>query len=90
MRVAVVGYAGKMGRATVEAIEAANDLTLAARVGSGDELELALRESGSEVAIDFTTPRAVLRTLPTYLELGVSPVVGTTGLPSSRGLARDG
>jgi 4-hydroxy-tetrahydrodipicolinate reductase len=45
-----------------------------------DNLSKALRESGAEVAVDFSTPQAVRDNIQTMLDAGVSPVVGTTGL----------
>ena len=44
------------------------------------DLEAALKESGAEVLVDFTLPSSVLANLRIALGLGVSPVVGTTGL----------
>ncbi|MDQ3814261.1 MAG: 4-hydroxy-tetrahydrodipicolinate reductase [Armatimonadota bacterium] len=45
-----------------------------------DDLAQALRASGAEVAVDFSTPYAVLGNIRTMLDAGVSPVVGTTGI----------
>lgn len=45
-----------------------------------DDLKTALRESGAEVAVDFSTPQAVMENIRIMVEAGVSPVVGTTGL----------
>jgi 4-hydroxy-tetrahydrodipicolinate reductase len=40
----------------------------------------ALRDAGAEVAVDFTTPGAVMANVRTVLELGIHVVVGTTGI----------
>ncbi len=45
-----------------------------------DDLATALRESGAQVAVDFSTPQSVRANVQTMLDAGVSPVVGTTGL----------
>lgn len=45
-----------------------------------NDLGRALRESGAEVAIDFSTPQSVMPNIRAMVEAGVSPVVGTTGL----------
>jgi 4-hydroxy-tetrahydrodipicolinate reductase len=44
------------------------------------DLATALRESGAQVAIDFSTPQSVMPNIQTMVAAGVSPVVGTTGL----------
>ncbi|HIE09390.1 MAG TPA: 4-hydroxy-tetrahydrodipicolinate reductase [Armatimonadetes bacterium] len=44
------------------------------------DLEGALRESGAEVMVDFTTPGAVKENIRVAIECGARPVVGTTGL----------
>lgn len=45
-----------------------------------EELADALKTSGAEVAVDFSTPHAVRENITIMLEAGVCPVVGTTGL----------
>ncbi|PDO11674.1 MAG: 4-hydroxy-tetrahydrodipicolinate reductase [Candidatus Reconcilbacillus cellulovorans] len=49
-----------------------------------DDLELALLESGAEVLVDFTTPRAVFENAKTAIRLGVRPVIGTTGMSAEQ------
>ena len=46
----------------------------------GDNLEAELAQHKPDVLVDFTLPDSVLANLRTALTLGVSPVVGTTGL----------
>ena len=46
----------------------------------GDDLEAELTRHKPDVLVDFTLPDSVLANLRTALTLGVSPVVGTTGL----------
>jgi len=43
------------------------------------DLELALVESRAQVMVDFTTPQSVLNNTKTAINLGVRPVIGTTG-----------
>lgn len=45
-----------------------------------EELGAALRSCGAQVAVDFSTPQAVMVNIAIMVEAGVSPVVGTTGL----------
>ena len=60
MRVAVLGSKGKVGATMVQAVEAADDLTLSAQVDADDPLSL-LTDSKTDVVIDFTHPDAVMR-----------------------------
>jgi len=78
-RVAVLGALGKMGATVCDAVEAADDLTLAARLDEGwDDL------AGAEVAVDFTHPDAVMDNLRRCIAAGVHVVVGTTGFDDAR------
>ena len=80
IRVAVLGAKGRMGSEVVRAVEAADDLTLAAALDVGDDLDL----SGADVAVDFTHPDAVMDNLRACVEAGVHAVVGTTGFDEAR------
>ena len=82
-RVAVIGARGKMGRLACEWIEAASGFQLVASMVRGDDLGVILRQSQSEVALDFT--RAGLGAVHghTILEAGVRAVIGTSGLNQS-------
>ena len=45
-----------------------------------DDLSVALKSSGAQVAVDFSTPQAVRDNIDIMLKAGVAPVIGTTGL----------
>lgn len=77
--VAVLGAFGRMGSAACEAIEAAADCELVARIGSDGTLEDVL-DAGADVAVEFTVPTSVRRNVQWLLERGVHTVVGATGL----------
>ncbi len=93
IRVGVIGAAGRMGRMVCVAVSADPDLDLVVgivRPGTelapdlsdlplSDSME-ALRESGAEVAVDFTRPDAVMGNLRWAIANGIHMVVGTTGL----------
>jgi 4-hydroxy-tetrahydrodipicolinate reductase len=68
-----------MGAEVCKAVEADDELDLVARVERGDDLE-ALESGGAEVAVDFTTPDAVLGNVRWCLEHGIHAVIGTTGI----------
>jgi 4-hydroxy-tetrahydrodipicolinate reductase len=79
-RVAVLGARGRMGSEVVRAVEAADDLALAAALDADDALDLA----GADVAVDFTHPDAVMGNLRACIDAGVHAVVGTTGFDEAR------
>ena len=83
IEVGVVGAAGRMGSEVVRAIDASDDLHLAAALDIGDPLSR-LESSGVQVAVDFTTLDAVMGTLRHCIEQGIHVVVGTTGFDEDR------
>ena len=83
MKVGVLGAAGRMGSTACAAVEAADDLELVARLGSGDPLT-ALTDAGAEVAVDLTRPDAVMANLQFCVEHGIHAVVGTSGFDDER------
>lgn len=78
IEVGVVGAAGRMGSEVVRALDASADLHVAAVIDIGDPLTR-LEGSGAQVAVDFTTPDAVMATLRHCISQGIHVVVGTTG-----------
>jgi 4-hydroxy-tetrahydrodipicolinate reductase len=88
LRVAVLGAQGRMGATVCRAVEAAEDLELVAGLdladaSAGDPAAAAVA-SGAQVAVDFTTPGAVLDNVRTLVAGGVHVVVGTTGFDEAR------
>src|SRR5882757_3069647 len=83
MRVGVLGAKGKVGSTMVAAVQAAEDLTLAAEVDLGDPLSL-LTDANTEVVIDFTHPDVVMGNLEFLIDNGIHAVVGTTGFTAER------
>jgi len=83
MRVAVLGSKGKVGATMVQAVQAAEDLSLSAEVDAGDPLSL-LTDNKTEVAIDFTHPDVVMDNLKFLIDNGIHAVVGTTGFTDER------
>lgn len=75
--VAVLGAAGRMGRAVCAAVEAAGDLALAARIDAGDDLGAVAPRA--RVAVDFTVPGATEANVHALIDLGLHVVVGTSG-----------
>jgi 4-hydroxy-tetrahydrodipicolinate reductase len=84
VRVAVIGASGRMGSEACAAVEAADDMELVARIGSGDAVDDVLADSGAEVAVELTRPAAVMANVDACVRRGVHVVVGTSGLDSER------
>jgi 4-hydroxy-tetrahydrodipicolinate reductase len=83
MRVGVLGAKGKVGSTMVQAVQAADDLTLSAEVDAGDPLSL-LTDSQTQVVIDFTHPDVVMDNLEFLIDNGIHAVVGTTGFTDQK------
>jgi len=83
MRVAVLGSKGKVGATMVQAVEAAEDLSLSAEVDADEPLSL-LTDNKTEVVIDFTHPDVVMKNLQFLIDNGIHAVVGTTGFTDER------
>ena len=94
IKVIVNGANGRMGLATVAAIEADPDLELVGKATRGDDLRSLIQSSGAQVVVDFTTAEVVHETALAIIESGVCPVIGTSGLQEGQvrelqGLARE-
>ena len=78
IKVAVLGSKGRMGAEVVNAVSNASDLELVASIDQNDDFDI-VKNSGAQVAVDFTTPDSVMKNLEMLIDAGISPVVGTTG-----------
>jgi 4-hydroxy-tetrahydrodipicolinate reductase len=80
-RVAVIGAAGRMGRAVCAAVEEVDGLELVGRFDAGEDLgDLA----GADVAVEFSVPGASPDNVAHCVEREVHVVVGTTGWTEER------
>ena len=99
IQVLVSGALGRMGTEICKAVDGADDMTLAGGVdpaatddttiGSNDapvfaSLKTAIEVTRPNVVIDFTRPDVAEANVRCALELGVSCVLGTTGLSEER------
>jgi len=76
-RIGIIGSAGRMGQALVEAIAAAG----AVHSGGADKGDdVAALAAISDVLVDFSSPHALEANLDAAMAAGVPIVVGTTGL----------
>jgi len=74
VKVALLGYRGKVGRVLLPALEAAGHEVVP--IGREDRIEL----DGVDVAINFTRPDSVYTTVRLCLEQDAPSIIGTTGL----------
>lgn len=83
LRVAVIGAQGRMGTQTCQAVAAADDLELVARVDQDDKLQTIV-DARAQVAVEFTHPGAAMNNLEFCVTRGIHAVVGTTGWTEER------
>lgn len=89
INVAVIGYAGRMGDAVVQAVTQADDMqvvcgvdphTVEAPFPTFRTIQEALDAVSFDVMVDFTQPDVVEGNIRAALPAGVDCVIGTTGL----------
>ncbi|MGW5050023.1 4-hydroxy-tetrahydrodipicolinate reductase [Actinokineospora sp. NPDC004072] len=83
IRVGVLGARGRMGAQVCQAVEAAPDMELVAKVDTGDALA-DLADVGVEVVVDFTHPDVVMGNLRFCVDHGIRAVVGTSGFDDAK------
>ena len=76
-RIGIIGSAGQMGQALVQAIAEAGEVHAGGIDQGGD---LAALAAGSDVLVDFSHPAALEANLDAAVTAGIPIVVGTTGL----------
>ena len=76
-RIGIIGSAGRMGQALVDAIAAAGEVH-AGGADQGDDVSALARVS--DVLVDFSSPHALEANLDAAVAAGIPIVVGTTGL----------
>lgn len=76
-RIGIIGSAGRMGQALVDAIAQADEIH-AGGVDKGDDV--AALAGACDVLVDFSSPHALETNLDAAIAAGVGIVVGTTGL----------
>ena len=85
IKVAVCGALGKMGREVVNAVEAAEDMELVAKIDIAADnmyrtIEEAARVEDIDILIDFTQPKSIYENALYCLNNGIKIVIGTTWL----------
>ncbi len=83
VRVAVIGAAGRMGRAVCGAVREADGLELVASIDRSGSVDDAVA-AGAEVLVDFTTPATSPALVSEAVSRGLNVVVGTSGYDETR------
>ncbi len=93
IRVAVAGYAGRMGGTVVDAVTAADDMEVVCGIDpysknmpfpTYTDIAEAVSAESIDVLVDFTQPSSVAGNLAVALPAGIDCVVGTTGLSNAK------
>jgi 4-hydroxy-tetrahydrodipicolinate reductase len=77
-RVAVLGARGRMGVASIRAIEASSDLTVVAEVDIDDDVQ-DIVDHNAEVVLVFSPPDVAREQVQWCIKQGIHVVVGTSG-----------
>lgn len=80
IRVLVNGAYGRMGSLSCATIEAHDELILAGRCGSKDDLTALIDATQPDVVLDFSTALSVWKNAQTIIAKGIHPVIGASGL----------
>ena len=84
IKIAVCGANGKMGQEVVNAVNGAEDMTLAARIDIKDGEFATIKDAKDsveiDVLIDFTQPKSIYENALYCLNNNINIVIGTTGL----------
>lgn len=91
IKVAVCGACGKMGQEVVKAVGADAELELTAKIDllcTGEKIYKSIDEAMAseqiDVLVDFTQPASIFENAKTCINVGIRPVIGTTGLSDSQ------
>lgn len=91
IKVAVCGACGKMGTEVVKAVVADPNMELVAKIDllcTGEKLYKSILDAAEatdiDVLVDFTQPASIFENAKKCLELGIRPVIGTTGLSDTQ------
>jgi len=79
--VAVVGATGKMGTLATRLIDAADDFTVHARLGSADPID---GIAGADLVLDLTLPAVSPTVVDAAIARGIPALVGTSGWTAER------
>lgn len=87
--VAVIGANGRLGRFACELLRASDEFTLVAAFGREDDWRAALQKSGATLVFEATRAGLGARHATIVLELGLRPLVATSGVTADENDALD-
>lgn len=79
IRVLFSGATGRMGRALLPGLRAAEGIEVVAETGAEDDLVVIVADTRAEVVVDFSVPAAAVGNARKILSAGAQGVIGTTG-----------
>lgn len=79
-RYAIAGANGKMGQIVQLALADLAEFECVALITSKDDISTTLQATRPDILIDVTVPEAVYKNTKAAIELGVHPIIGTSGL----------
>ncbi|MDJ0523606.1 MAG: 4-hydroxy-tetrahydrodipicolinate reductase [Planctomycetota bacterium] len=83
IRIVFAGSEGRMGRALLPGLHAAEGVAVVGEADVGDDLAQMIADTRAEVVVDFTTPAAAMPNARTVLAAGAHGVIGTTGFSAA-------
>lgn len=88
INIAVCGANGKMGQEVIKAVQAADDMTLVARIDINNGQFATVKDAKDsvniDILVDFTQPGAIYENALFCLNNGINIVIGTTGLTDNQ------
>jgi 4-hydroxy-tetrahydrodipicolinate reductase len=79
LRVVFSGAAGRMGRALLPGLRAAEGIDVVGEIDVDDDLLVVVADTRADVVVDFTVPTAAVSNARAILRAGAQGVIGTTG-----------
>lgn len=80
IKVIINGAQGKMGQESVKAISQVENFMLVGQLGRGDDLLVAVKNTGADLVLDLTSAHTVFANSLKIIESGARLVIGTSGL----------
>ena len=88
INIAVCGANGRMGQEVIKAVQAAEDMTLVAKIdinnGQFATIKDAKNSVNIDILVDFTQPQSIYENALYCLNNGINIVIGTTGLTDTQ------
>lgn len=80
IKVALVGYNGKMGKLTQEVIQSMDGFEITSKISRNDNIDDILKSTKPDVAIELTSANSVFTNVESIIKNGVRPIIGSSGL----------